>query len=119
MLREWETYCILADKKGRGWKAFSLQKQADVWATLDKSLPILIQNRQTVLQLKEPEIWFIRILIHKVRGKCIDIRQFEKIQDEYNIRYVPTDNGIVFSLEEWEQILPILFKLWRKHKDAK
>lgn len=54
--------------------------------------------------------------MHKVRGKCIDIRQFEKVEDQYTVRYVPTENGIVFSMEEWPQILDPLFKLYRKHK---
>lgn len=105
-------HCILADRKEENkWARYQ-----QVWGEIEKSLPILIETNETKLSLDEPEIWFVRVMYSKLEGKCIDIRQFEKQEDENTIRYVPTENGITVSISNWIKLIDPLFKYLRKHK---
>jgi hypothetical protein len=103
--------------KGESKKTPLRKEHKQVWEWIDKSLPILIENKLTRLQLEEPEVWFVRIGMHKVKGKCIDIRQFVKRENEDTVWYEPTENGIVICIEGWGRVIDVLFKLFRKHKE--
>lgn len=95
-------------------------KQKQVWEVIDKSLPIVIETKLTRLKLEEPEIWFVRILVHKVKGKCMDIRQFNKCENQDTVWYEPTENGITLPIMDgYSPIQDAAFKLFRKHKETK
>lgn len=84
---------------------------------IERSLPIVIETRATRLKLEEPEIWFVRVMRHPIKGKCLDIRLFNKVEDDVSVQYEPTDIGLVKSMEEWPIIIDALIKLFRKHKE--
>lgn len=110
LLEDWDTYLILLDK-GESRKTPLTKKEKQVWETVDKSLPILLETKFGLT-----EVWFIRILMHKVKGKCLDIRQFNKKSNGDTEWFEPTDNGIVFQINLIDKVLDAIFKMFRKHK---
>lgn len=119
LLEDWDTYLILI-AKGESRKTPLSVKQKQVWEWIDKSLPIIVESKLTRLKMDEPEVWFIRIGVHKVKGKCMDIRQWNKMSNEYTVWYEPTENGITLPIAEgYTQIQDAAFKLFRKHKETK
>ena len=63
------------------------------------------------------EVWFVRILMHKIKGKCIDIRQFNKKYNGDTEWFEPSDNGIVFQINLIDKIIDAVWKMLRKHKE--
>lgn len=118
LIEDWDVFIILLEK-GSLRKTPLSKKEKQVWETIDKSLPIVVENRLTRLKLEEPQIWFVRVIMHKVKGKCIDIRQFNRVENEYTVYYQPTETGLTLSLEEWLRIIDPFFKMLRKHNDNK
>lgn len=117
LLEDWDTYLILLEKGSLRKTPLSV-KQKQVWEWVDKSLPIILETKLTRLKLAEPEVWFIRIGVHKVKGKCMDIRHFIKKENQDTVWYEPTENGVTLSLSEgYTQIQDAMFKMFRKHKE--
>jgi hypothetical protein len=115
LLEDWDTYLILLDK-GESRKTPLTKKEKQVWETVDKSLPIVLETKLNTLKMEEPEVWFVRILMHKVKGKCVDIRQFKKVSNQYTEYFEPTENGITFQINLIDKIIDAVFKMFRKHK---
>lgn len=109
---DWVSLCILADKKEETKQRFYHK----VWQTIESSLPIFIHSTESRLTNSEPNVWFIRVLSHKVDGKCLDIRQYKKIDNLTNVEYEPTDNGIVLPIGDWPILLDTVLKYWRKYR---
>jgi len=83
---------------------------------IEGSLPIFIHSPETKFTNSQPNVWYVRVLSHKIDGKCIDIRQFRKVETQTGLSYEPTDNGIVLPIPDWFTILDTVFKLIRKYK---
>ena len=115
VLVDWETYLIIIEQ-GTLRKSPFQKSEKQVWETIDKSLPILVETRLSRLKVNEPQVWFIRILKHKVEGKCIDLRQFKKVSDQYTEYFEPTENGITIPIINFSNILDGIWKMFRKHK---
>jgi hypothetical protein len=110
LLEDWDTYLILLEK-GESRKTPLTKKEKQVWETVDKSLPIILETK-----FGHTEVWFVRILMHKVKGKCVDIRQFKKVSNQYTEYFEPTENGITFQINLIDKIIDAVFKMFRKHK---
>ena len=83
---------------------------------IEESLPIFIHSTETKLTLSEPNIWKVRVLSHKIEGKCIDVRQYRKVIHPTTVTYEPTDNGITLPINDWAILLETVLKFWRKYK---
>ena len=116
LLEDWDTYLILLEK-GESRKTPLTKYEKQVWTQVDKSLPIILETKLNALKMEAPEVWFIRILMHKVKGKCIDIRQFNKKSNQDTEWFEPTDNGITFQINTIDKIIDALWKMFRKHKE--
>jgi hypothetical protein len=112
VIEDWVSLCILADRKEEKKQRFYQR----VWDVIETSLPILIHSTESKLTLSEPNVWKVRVLSHKVDGKCIDIRQFRKIENLTNVEYEPTDNGLTLPIKDWFVILDTVLKYLRKYK---
>lgn len=109
IVREWESYCALADMPPANQQLKHKYKTRDrrLWGEIDKSLPILIGN----------DTWYIRILIHKINGIYLDVRRFEHKTDGLTSWYEPTDEGLYLSISSWLKLFDPIFKLIKKWRD--
>lgn len=110
IIEEWDTYCILADmpysNASRLYNRVSGRRTKEIWEVVDKSLPIILDE----------ELWFIRVMDHKLKGIHIDIRKFERMEDKTKEWFIPSDNGLCIKLGNWIKLFDPLFKLIRKWK---
>lgn len=115
----WETHNRLATKRKQEANAFTTRKTFNVWELVDKSLPIIINNERLVNGVPiDGEVWFVRLMHHKDKGLCLDVRKFKKVDKEgLTSTYEPTNEGIVLPKKEWSKLLDPLFKLLKKHKE--
>lgn len=104
----WKSYCTLADSKERRvYDKFSQKRHKVLYEEVDRSLPLILED----------EVWFIRILAHKIKQKLVvDIRKFEKLEDQLSISYHPTQDGITIPLTSMIKVIDPLFKLIKKWK---
>lgn len=113
VIEDWTSLCILSDKKEETKRKF----YQNIWRVVEKSLPIFIHSTETRLTNSQPNVWYVRVLSHKIDGKCIDIRQFKKVETETGLSYEPTENGITLPINDWFTLLDTAFKFIRKYKE--
>lgn len=107
---EWESYCALADMPNSNRlnpNKYTGRRTRQIWERVDTSLPILIGNHT----------FYVRILDHKIRGLCLDIRRFEHRTDGVREWYEPTEEGLTLPISSWIKLFDPIFKLIKKWKD--
>ena len=111
MVREWNAYCVLADRKPSKLierNPYTGRRVREVVGVVDKSLPQLLSDNQT---------YYLRILDHNTKGLLIDLRRFVKKGDGLKEWYEPTEEGIAFPIGDWVKLLDPIFKLLKKWRN--
>jgi hypothetical protein len=113
IVEEWEVYCVIADREysrtSHYYNKYTYKRNREVWEVVDKSLPLILSGNET---------WYVRILVHKIRGKHIDVRRFEYKTDGIKEWWEPTDEGICLPIQgDWPKVIDTMFKFMRKWKE--
>lgn len=106
-LTEWEKYVEVADSKKKYYTNKYVSGRQTPFDSIERSAPILLGDK----------IFFVRVLYSKTKKEIVlDVRQYELEQTELEDTFIPTSNGNILSIEEWESLWKTINKLAKKWK---